>query len=406
MAFHSNGFGGGGGGSKGFIEQFIGGAITVVQLINQFLSSAFGGFLIKQEIAKLDKQRLDEFYARLDEQVEERDAILGQLGLSKSSDVTFILNSQGSDQDKLSQLAALGNDPEAQKIVNSTTNFLSPNAGVAPEGRFDESGMLVRRDDAATPVGLDPFGSPPGALQGLEDISEEILGVAREQFTPEAAQARFDETLGVPQQGFQQLASQFAPQTAEIRNEFAGLQGAAGERLETARGIVSGLGGQERIDINRRFDELGASTQAGLRQRGLAGTTVTGSASSLVQEARSGALGRLRESLSRERLGVEQTFGGDVLRAQEAGALSQERSRAFGFGAQQASLLGRERLGGINLQTLDQASINFINTAIAAGDLPADFLLKSSQIALGSQPIFTPPQQQQNQFSTFPNFQT
>jgi hypothetical protein len=97
-----------------------------------------------------------------------------------------------------------------------------------------------------------------------------------------------------------------------------------------ARGLAGGLSDQANIDTNQRFDQFGASLQAGLRARGIGGSTV-GPSLALANERNRGAELRLNnDARINTLLGVEETFGGGEIAASEEAArlrLQQARDR-------------------------------------------------------------------------------
>jgi len=125
----------------------------------------------------------------------------------------------------------------------------------------------------------------------------------------------------------------------------AGLQTGYGQRTSDVMGLIEGMGGQERADINRQYDEQAAAQRANLSARGLGGTTTVGTAGAAMERERTGAQGRLGERLRREQAGYLSGLSGEALAARErvgtAGLGARERMLGYGAGLQ-FDLTGQE----------------------------------------------------------------
>jgi hypothetical protein len=103
----------------------------------------------------------------------------------------------------------------------------------------------------------------------------------------------------------------------------------AGNLYDRARGLAGSLSNQANIDTNRRYDQLGASAQAGLRARGIGGSTVAPSLAYANERNRGAELRLNNDDRIRTLLGVEETFGGGEIAANQEAA--DTRLRALGM---------------------------------------------------------------------------
>lgn len=106
-----------------------------------------------------------------------------------------------------------------------------------------------------------------------------------------------------------------------------------GGRYTYAQDQLSQLGGQQRADINRQFDEEQARVTLDLQQRGLLSSTEAARGGYDVAERRSAELRRFEEDLTRERIGTLSALSGEQLGAQER--LGGQRA-GYQFAGQQA----------------------------------------------------------------------
>lgn len=117
-------------------------------------------------------------------------------------------------------------------------------------------------------------------------------------------------------QGFSNLANESgsfwrsAAQTANQRSR---------DLWNQATSVVEGMGGQERADINTRFDNMQSQIESDLTARGLSNSTILPGMFSANERERSDSLGGLEERLRQQRLGVMGTFGQNYLNTVAAG---------------------------------------------------------------------------------------
>ena len=115
-------------------------------------------------------------------------------------------------------------------------------------------------------------------------------------------------------------ANLYGQQTAEALGPIGNTTGMAGDLYGRARGLAGSLSGQATRDVNQRFDQLGASAQLGLRARGIGGSTVAPSLAYANERNRSDELRRVNDDRIRTLLGVESTFGGGEIAANQFAA--------------------------------------------------------------------------------------
>ncbi len=85
-----------------------------------------------------------------------------------------------------------------------------------------------------------------------------------------------------------------------LESRFQDVSGRLGESEQGLQDILSGLGGQQREDINRRYDQQAGDLEQGLINRGLGNTTLRSNTLMGNNERRGNELDRLRDSLARE----------------------------------------------------------------------------------------------------------
>jgi hypothetical protein len=115
-------------------------------------------------------------------------------------------------------------------------------------------------------------------------------------------------------------ANLYGQQTAESLGSIGNTTGMARDLYGRARGLAGGLSDQATRDVNQRFDQLGASGQAGLRARGIGGSTVAPSVAYANERNRSDELRRVNDERINTLLGVESTFGGGEIAANQFAA--------------------------------------------------------------------------------------
>lgn len=223
------------------------------------------------------------------------------------------------------------------------------------------------------------------ALDQVTAVGEQTATLAQDFFNPEATLSRFDNE-------FNPILEQLGGITSDFNTNSANTQAGFGDLLNRARGLVSGLGDQERKDINTRADANASAQQAALADRGLGGTTVTTSQAALSEESRTNQLGRLNERLLREQLGVEQTFG-------IAGLGFEERTNQFGANLGLATNAAQAGIATNRFNAQDQSQKDLIKLLTEAGLLGPNF-----QFDLFNSNIAQPPNLQ-FQSSGGPTFQ-
>lgn len=87
-------------------------------------------------------------------------------------------------------------------------------------------------------------------------------------------------------------------------------------RYQRGMNTIDQLGGQEKADVNQRYDQLQAQTNQDLVSRGLTGTTIKPTMTLGNERERQAALSRVNERLLRERLGTDADLSGQALAAQ------------------------------------------------------------------------------------------
>jgi hypothetical protein len=224
--------------------------------------------------------------------------------------------------------------------------------------QLNQQAQAAQEADVAAGYGL--LGQQPsaGQLTGqAQNLAQQGIGMGNQYFNPGQQQQWFNQFLGPTMQGLQGLPGQVAGQTgglnqlaaqggAGLQQQFGqgagNLMGAFGQRtgqvggqfqdlFRQAQQVSAGLGEQERADINRRYNQFGASQAADLANRGLSASTIATSTQRGVEEQRGQELGRLGERMQGQQLGILGQFGGGA-------ASAMERLTGGQLGAQQAML--------------------------------------------------------------------
>lgn len=180
----------------------------------------------------------------------------------------------------------------------------------------------------------------------IADVSAAGLKFGDENLSPNVVGANFQNIM--------------APIFAELES----LPGMAQGQLTNARSLVEGLGDQSRIDINEGAASDASNARAQLQARGLSGTSVVQSSNQNIEIGRRNSIGRLDESIARQQLEVENTFGGRVLETS------------------MNTMLTRAGLLGQGFEAQNQAARDWLENAIRFGTLPADMDLASAQLIL------------------------
>lgn len=88
---------------------------------------------------------------------------------------------------------------------------------------------------------------------------------------------------------------------------------AYGGRTKTALGMLDTAGQQEKIDIAQQYRQRGADVQAGLRRRGLAGTTIAPTMQLAVDREQADAMGRVNERVAGQKAGMYAGLSGEAI---------------------------------------------------------------------------------------------
>ena len=112
-------------------------------------------------------------------------------------------------------------------------------------------------------------------------------------------------------------ANVYGRQTAESLGPISPTTTMAGQLYGRARGLGEQFSGQEVTDANQRFNQLRESELMGLRSRGIGGSTVAPSVALGVERGRSDELRRLNDARLTRLLGIEETFGGGQIAANQ-----------------------------------------------------------------------------------------
>jgi hypothetical protein len=124
-------------------------------------------------------------------------------------------------------------------------------------------------------------------------------------------------------------ANIYGQQTAEALGPIGNTTQMAGNLYGRAKGLGAQYSDQETRDINQRYDQLGASGQAGLRARGIGGSTVAPSIAYANERNRGAELRSSNDARLNRMLGIEETFGGGEIAANQEAA--DARLRALGM---------------------------------------------------------------------------
>lgn len=365
MAFNLPGIGGGGGSSGNkFIPQI---ARDIWNFASDFVGSEFFGFVQNKINAAQASQDWDKFRTEIEQwRGEGWERIQQELGI-------------GGDQGLIDKSAS------GRVGVLGTPHQLS-SGRLSPEAQADI--------DAAR-------GSPTTAIGAARAVGEEARGLGDEYFDPRGAVGRYRGAFKGIGRGLEQLPGRVGAANEQVQALYGGLRtelqtGAADLAggyeglLGTARGLVSSLGGQERRDINRIFDETGTELQMGLSARGLGGSTISSSIGSGVARERTDALGRLQDRLTTQQLGVEERFGlpglasrerllgtGVNLGAQQAGSM--QFGNQLYAGTALSALGGRAAIAGGEVGAFDQAAAQKINNLLRSAGFQVDTQLEATR---------------------------
>jgi hypothetical protein len=137
----------------------------------------------------------------------------------------------------------------------------------------------------------------------------------------------------------EELMSGYRGDMAGFLNELGGREqgilGGYDARYASAQSELEGLGTQQRADVERVFDEEQGRLTLDLQNRGLLSSTEAARGGYGVAERRAGALGRLEESLTRERIDVLSALSGESLQAAQ---LQGAQRAGYQYGGVQTAL--------------------------------------------------------------------
>lgn len=138
---------------------------------------------------------------------------------------------------------------------------------------------------------------------------------------PDAYQRAQEEAKAANEQRYQDILSGYQNRSNEFQQRQSGntddvLTGYE-NRYQRGMDLLSGLGTQEKRDIDESYQKLGASNQQDMVNRGLTGTTIMPTMRSGIERERQDALSRVNERLQREQLLADAGLSGDALGAQE-----------------------------------------------------------------------------------------
>lgn len=121
-------------------------------------------------------------------------------------------------------------------------------------------------------------------------------------------------------------ANRYGQQTAESLGAIGNTTEMASDLYDRARGLGTQFSNQAVRDVNQRFDQLGASAQAGLQARGIGGSTVAPSVALGVERGRGDELRSVNDDRLSMLLGIESTFGVNEIATNQAAADARQRA--------------------------------------------------------------------------------
>lgn len=134
----------------------------------------------------------------------------------------------------------------------------------------------------------------------LEGYSDRLGGA---QNTLNETSSGLANAQGVMSDRWNRVGSALEAGEGNLERRFGETQQTLGRSEQGLMDILSGLGDQQREDINTRWDKLSGNQEQGLINRGLGNTTLRQNMLRGVEEGRGDELGRLRDSLAREQVG-------------------------------------------------------------------------------------------------------
>lgn len=232
----------------------------------------------------------------------------------------------------------------------------------------------------------------PTALSGIDDLANQIGGIASEFYGPEAVSSRFSNIFDPIMSDLQGIGGRYGASAAATQRGYSRLADAYSNRAGRARELVSTLGEQERADIDQRFGEFSSAARRGFQQRGFGDSTAANTSILGIERERSSEQRRLTDQLTRAQLGVEETFGGQALAAREAGVLAGQRAGEFGANLGLTTSAAQAGIGTGRFNALDSGTQNLINYLSASGLLGPEYRFKLGDYLLASTPNRVPPQ--------------
>lgn len=175
------------------------------------------------------------------------------------------------------------------------------------------------------------------------NVAIELFNVARSFKTEQEFQDFINETADPFNERLTATAESLGPitpTTTLAAESFDRGTGFAADQFQSAKNTAAGLSNQNTIDVNRRFDKIGAAGQASLSARGFGGSTLGSSLAFANERNRSDELRRVTDDRIRTLLGVEQTFGGRQIDTEFAFSGEQIRANEFAVDARFRGLEG------------------------------------------------------------------
>lgn len=138
---------------------------------------------------------------------------------------------------------------------------------------------------------------------------------------PDDYQRAYEEARAANEQRYQDILTGYQDRSNNYLQQQAGVTDDVltgyENRYQRGMDLLSGLGTQEKRDIDESYQKLGAVNQQDMVNRGLTGTTIMPTMRAGVERERQDALSRVNERLQREKLMTDAGLSGDALGAQE-----------------------------------------------------------------------------------------
>lgn len=138
---------------------------------------------------------------------------------------------------------------------------------------------------------------------------------------PNDYQRAYEEARAANEQRYQDILTGYQDRSNAFQDRQAGntddvLTGYE-NRYQRGMDLLTGLGTQEKRDVDESYRNLGAANQQDMTNRGLTGTTIMPTMRAGIERERQDALSRVNERLQREQLMTDAGLSGDALGAQE-----------------------------------------------------------------------------------------